>query len=179
MKKWRDCKGPRERAAAVAEALRTTSTVGEAAQALGITRRYLTMLLPPGEADRLRSVTPTTDENPTKSGNDEQEGNTLHGEKSILTFPTVGAENRDAAEKATDSGSLTYGGPLPSFRRVGSTVAVTDGETLTLAGVPTDLKHWLQGLALRRMQEGGGRFALTPIVVEILQRAKDAEEQDR
>lgn len=81
-------------------------------------------------------------------------------------------------ETPTHSASLTYAGRMPTFRRMSSAAASTDVETLTLSGIPAPLKAWLQEKALRRIQADGGRFAVSPIIVEILERAR-AEEEGR
>jgi len=162
MKTWRDCRSETERAEVVAQVFRSYRTVERAAAALGITRRYLTKMLAPGEARRLR-------ENMQTHETSENSENAVHA------TPAAKGE-RSSSENRTQAESLTYADALPTFRHVSSATANHDVESLMLSGVPRIIKDWLQEKALRRVQANGGRFALSPVVVEILERARREEE---
>lgn len=168
--RWSDCRTEAERRAALLAALRDHQTGEDQARALGIRRSSLYRILA-----RYGTVHPAAPD-PSVSG-------VRH--VSVVSAVSAGDSDseRDAPNghhgrtvSATDSGALTYGGPIPTFRRVSSVVAVTEGETLTLGGIPKPIKDWLQSKALKRMQSEGGRFAVSPVVVEILERAMAEEE---
>jgi hypothetical protein len=85
-------------------------------------------------------------------------------------------EGADGRVGPTILPSLTYWLPAPTFRSMSSAVAVTDEAKITI-GLPKPLKDWLERKALDQKQASGGRFAVSPVIVEILEAQRLREEQ--
>ena len=166
MKRWRECRSERERRAALVEAMNASAgNVQRAAVLLGISCRWLTQLL---------------------------RRNRLLAEKSVPTEQPESSDRSvsgDPGEKATLYVPLTYKRADPSFPRmtavVGSAENAADsakarrGVVLTIEGCPKEIKDWLERKALARKQRTGGRFAISPIAVEIFLEAMARDEEGR
>jgi hypothetical protein len=148
VKRWRDCRSEAERRSAVEEALLAVDgCVKAAAPLLDMNRQYLhevmaKMCIRVGRVARVGRVGP---------------------HDSVASDPPVGP---------TDLKSLTYGHPAHTLVAMSSAVPVTPNEEaqVTLA-LPKPMKDWLEKKALERKQRDGGRFAISPIVEELIEAA--------
>lgn len=119
-----------------------------AARALGMSRRHLTRLL--HETPSLAS-TPCLTETPS------------------LDETSNGGKASNGTETPSDSRLLTYAGNGPIFRGMASAPVSVSVE------LPGDLAEWLEDEALaRKRREGRPRPAKSPIVVEALERLREA-----
>lgn len=145
---WAECRGEQCRQQLLADTLETTSgNRTHAARLLQMSRQHLQDVLAK-YARMVEAVRPTD--------------STTAGDTDKPVVPTV-------------LPALTYWLPGPSFHRV-DTVDAVETATMTFAP-PKHLKDWLERKALDRKQSSGGRFAVSPVIVEILERARAAEEQ--
>lgn len=160
---WRDCRNELERQQAIADAMSATGgVVSDAAKVLRMNRQYLHEVLA-GYARQMATV-----------GSSDSVGRV----GSVGRTDTTDNEGADGRVGPTILDSLTSWLPAPSFRRVSSVASMVEMETSKMTfEPPKELKDWLEKKALDRKQTQGGRFAVSPIIVEILQRAKAAEEQ--
>jgi hypothetical protein len=161
MKTWAEAaKGPEQRALlAWAE---SSGNLTEAARALGISRRWLTMLL----SEMRRNSVHT--------------GNSGNSENSILTEGFTPDGNSGTTENRSHVESLTYADAAPRLGGMSSAAAnltsTAEGEPLSLPNVPKDIKEWLEGEALRRKQAGLTRRPnMTLVVVDAIRALQERQ----
>jgi hypothetical protein len=149
---WHDCRTESERQAALALALGAVNgNRTEAAKLLKMNRGHL--------QDRLA----------------------FYARIAVGAVGTVGrtdstdSHDTDGAVGPSVSPALTCWLPAPSFHRV-ETVEAVETAKMTFEP-PKHLKDWLERKALERKQASGGRFAVSPVIVEILE-ARMREEQE-
>lgn len=166
--KWREAKRGPEQRAAVAEALRSTGTVKDAADQLGITRQYLHGLLKQPAFEGVWYVA---------SGDTSKQGDTRD--------TSNGGDMQDT-EDSLDSVArthlkpLTYTRPGPTLKTNMSTQPMVVPETSKLTmEFPKRVKDWAEQKALAYKQSHGGRFAIAPIFVELAEREMAREEAER
>lgn len=149
---WAEARRGPEQRAAVAEALRVSGgNVTEAARLLGIGRQYLHRLLAgPFGASVARG----------DSGDTVAEGD---------------ADGHVETVARTLSKPLTYRRQAPTLGVNMSTAPLMVEDAKITMELPKPMKDWLEKKALERKQRNGGRMAVSPILVELIEREMAAE----
>lgn len=156
MRQWRDCKTTQERHAAIVEAMAVARGVKkDAAKLLGLNRQYFQ-----GLYKKLLAGSDTV--------------------ARVASSDTVASrDTRDTKDRVASVGtvvpsigrSLTSGRREPTLPHMDAVADQTVGiENLSIQ-VPKRVKDWLERQALERKQRTGGRFAVSPIIVELIERA--------
>jgi hypothetical protein len=148
---WSECRGELDRQQVLADALRMTKgNRTHAAKLLKMNRGHLQDLL--AKYARMAHEGVGSTDRPTPPDTDGGVG------------PTV-------------LPALTYWLPAPSFHHVSSALAVTTDEAKIQIVLPKPLKDWLERKALDQKQSNGGRFAVSPVIVDILEAQRLREER--
>ena len=162
MKTWRECGGSvLARREAVMAALEDTGrNITHAARVLGITPRYLHMVLPSVLGEKAM-----------------KDLHAFHGVKS-----RAGDEVSAQGVNGSPENPLTYRQRPPTLRVVGIVEAPArideDVTELKAPGFPRDLKNWLEQIALQRKQRLGERHpSITRTLAEIVREAKERAER--
>lgn len=148
MKRWSECRTPREKIDAITAAFAAVNTAEDAARLLGMNRQYLYEVM---HEYGLRRV------------------------GHVVTVGTVGESDAVGVKGSVGVSarkSLTYTTTKPSLQLVSTPAAdVAEDVVRVVFDLPKSIVDWLEQEALRRKQDGvSHRMAKSPIVVELVRR---------